>query len=437
MMRHADLLARLLPPASFDARGAAIAAELAAEGDALDVALGDSDHLLDEADPLATAALAADWERVYGLPDPALPVATRALAPGVYALTAADLASFGRAGSASYLTAAGVVATAGADVPRISANGLLIEAAATNLALYSEQLDTWSNVRASVIPNAATAPDGNVTADKLVEDSSVTTTHEAYSYVNKAAAPITYTYSVFAKAAERTQLLLLLDSSIAGSARCLFDLAAGTAGIPSLVGGFSGAAAGIVALANGWYRCWVSAVSDSDTKVYFEQFLCVGGSYAYTGDGASGLYLWGGQLEAAPAPSSYIPTTASTATRAADFASVPVPQSLPERRAALLAKIRLLGGQSAAFFVALAAALGYAITITECHPQTSEDDSEYEARDDQYRFIWIVNAALYALRELCSEDDSETATAVWGNALLETFITRYKPAHTIVLFAYS
>jgi uncharacterized protein YmfQ (DUF2313 family) len=113
-----------------------------------------------------------------------------------------------------------------------------------------------------------------------------------------------------------------------------------------------------------------------------------------------------------------------------------ISQSFQERRAALVTKVTMRGGQSPAFFVALAAALGYAITITECHPQTSEDDTEYAAHDERFRFVWYVNSALYTLRELSSEDDTEMATAVWGNGLLEAVVKRYRPAHTLVLFAY-
>lgn len=117
--------------------------------------------------------------------------------------------------------------------------------------------------------------------------------------------------------------------------------------------------------------------------------------------------------------------------------SLGIVQSIAERRAALVAKVTMLGGQTKAFFIALAAAHGYTISITEMTLHTTESDTEVPVNDDQYRFIWQVNSALYNLRELTSEDDTEMPTAVWGNALLECVINRYKPAHHYVIFAYS
>lgn len=117
--------------------------------------------------------------------------------------------------------------------------------------------------------------------------------------------------------------------------------------------------------------------------------------------------------------------------------AIGISQSFQERRAALVAKVTMQGGQTKAFFIDLALTLGYVITITECSPHTTEFDTEHPIYDEQYRFVWFVNSALNTVRELTSEDDTEMATAVWGNALLEAVITRYKPAHTLALFAYA
>lgn len=91
-MTHSDLLALLLPPTSLDPNNAALAAELVAEGNALDLALGYADQLLLEADPRTASATLADWERVYGLPESFITQAgiTQSIAERRAALVAKD-----------------------------------------------------------------------------------------------------------------------------------------------------------------------------------------------------------------------------------------------------------------------------------------------------------------------------------------------------------
>lgn len=112
-------------------------------------------------------------------------------------------------------------------------------------------------------------------------------------------------------------------------------------------------------------------------------------------------------------------------------------QSTQERRAALVAKVNMVGGQDQAFFIGLAADLGYMVTITEWRPHTTEDDTEYPVTDEPWRFVWQVNAPLNSIREQTTEDDTEMALEVWGNDLLECVISRFKPAHTHVIFSYA
>lgn len=66
-MRHAELLGRLLPPGAYDLTEPNLAAELEAEGAALDAALESGNRLLNEIDPATAYSTLGDWERVYGI----------------------------------------------------------------------------------------------------------------------------------------------------------------------------------------------------------------------------------------------------------------------------------------------------------------------------------------------------------------------------------
>jgi hypothetical protein len=69
---------------------------------------------------------------------------------------------------------------------------------------------------------------------------------------------------------------------------------------------------------NGWYRCSVTHIGVGATSGLQTVLSQNGISVGYTGDGSSGVYIWGAQLEKSNKATSYIPTTTTVVTRPAD-----------------------------------------------------------------------------------------------------------------------
>lgn len=112
-------------------------------------------------------------------------------------------------------------------------------------------------------------------------------------------------------------------------------------------------------------------------------------------------------------------------------------QTVAQRRAALVGRLSTLGGQSAAYFIGLAAALGYAITITEFWEHTVNDDVDHGLYSSAWTFAWQVNAALNTVTDITVDSTVDDPIAAWGNSLLECVFKRLEPAHTTVLFSYT
>jgi uncharacterized protein YmfQ (DUF2313 family) len=110
---------------------------------------------------------------------------------------------------------------------------------------------------------------------------------------------------------------------------------------------------------------------------------------------------------------------------------------LAARRAAVVGRLTTIGGQSAAYYEALADSLGYEITVTEESVHTCMSDCMDPVNSEEWRFVWNVNVAeAETPRVLTCMDECTTPLRVWGNELLECTINRLKPAHTFVRFIY-
>lgn len=114
-------------------------------------------------------------------------------------------------------------------------------------------------------------------------------------------------------------------------------------------------------------------------------------------------------------------------------------ETLQGRRADLIAKLTSTGGQSPAYFIAVAAALGYTITITEFRPfRAGYSSAGDQLTNNEWAHTWQVNAPETTISNFrAGQSQAGEPLRTWGNERLECTMNDLKPAHTHVLFAYS
>jgi hypothetical protein len=227
----------------------------------------------------------------------------------VDATTGAELVTFSRTSDGTATNSSGNLIVVPANMPRFDHDpvtgeslGLLVEEQRANLLLRSEEFDTtWDATLSTVSNNTTTAPNGTTTADSLSVNNTQTIINAYISQdVTKPAAALTYSVSVYAKANQYNRITVTCHDTATLSNRALatVDLSNGTfVTSPSAAGTFSNAAGGtIVDAGNGWYRIGFTFTTSTETSIRTR--LSARDSSATTGDGTSGLYLWGAQLEA-------------------------------------------------------------------------------------------------------------------------------------------
>ncbi len=208
----------------------------------------------------------------------------------------------GRASTKTYFDSNGVLQTAASGVAvtdygyvdgRWVSKGLSLEPQATNLLLQSENFASSSeSLAATVTADSTSAPNGQVTADKIDFAADVNGKHYNIDYIGNPAG-LTYTYSVYLRATTNCVVVLrLANLSITEDAYVTCQLT------------------------TEWKRFSVSrafALTGTHLRMGLDNRTGFGSDGA-----AKTVYAWGAQLETGPVATSYIPTTTAQVTRAAD-----------------------------------------------------------------------------------------------------------------------
>ena len=213
--------------------------------------------------------------------------------------------TFYRNSLATYTDDKGIIRTVPENVPRFDHDpttgeslGLLIEESRTNVGLYSEQFNQWTNDGVTVSANATTAPDGTTTADLITGTSG----NRRIYLINVVSNGPVYTYSIFVK--KNVGSTIRFDNINVGSTSTQFNF---DTGVLTLSGNFTSGT--VTSYLNGWYRISLTYTSNGASA-------SLGPYFVNTNDSC---YMWGYQFELGSFPTSYIPTSGSAVTRSADF----------------------------------------------------------------------------------------------------------------------
>jgi hypothetical protein len=236
--------------------------------------------------------------------------------------------TFTRSGNATRVNSDGLIELVTTNVPRLNyplidgvvsgCPSLLLEPQRINLVTYSEdfsQLSSQSNV--TITDNQVISPDGTQNAASFI-DNGTSGVHRAFSvYSSTIASGQLVAHSVFAKAKEHKWFQLSTGGNT-NDQWANFDLENG------VIGNSSSSANPIIEdYGNGWYRCILFATTSANNAsvagllTLTNNLDVTSRSPSYSGNG-EGVYIFGLQLEEGSYPTSYIPTSGTTATRSAE-----------------------------------------------------------------------------------------------------------------------
>lgn len=192
-------------------------------------------------------------------------------------------------------------ATRATTATRVDSAGL-VDLVPYNLLQYSEMLSNaaWTKTAASVTANTTTAPDGTLTADSFIEDNT-TAAHQTIQTSLSSAGGV-YTSSIYLKPNGRSWAFINITA--AANYGAWFDVQNGVVGtIQANI-----TTATITSVGNGWYRCTLTANTGALNPRISLNLSTGNNVSSYTGNGTSGIFIWGAQLVEGTSARDYLRT---------------------------------------------------------------------------------------------------------------------------------
>jgi hypothetical protein len=174
-----------------------------------------------------------------------------------------------------------------------------------NLIYPSIPDSNWTVDQYSINENSITAPDGTTTASKIVLDNGITGAYNIEKLVNVSINNF-YTFSIYAKAGEFSVFNFDTQDQHFNQVNVVVDLSSGSI----LESGVDVIDSSITSVGDEWYRIVMvgKCILSASSKFIIRNF-------EDTGDGSSGFYLWGAQLEQRDAVTAYTPTNGAPVTK--------------------------------------------------------------------------------------------------------------------------
>ena len=196
------------------------------------------------------------------------------------------------------------------NVPRLTyQNGgggcpsLLLEKQSTNLVVQSNDMTTWANGGGTMTKNAATSPDGTNNALSFDNTADCSTFAGASNGV--------YSWSVYVKQGTSPTASIDMSDGATGDVITTFTFATKTFSGTSSGGQWTSPSTSYIECGNGWFRITLIATKNAGSSI----------GHKIIASGSGYTYVYGAQLELGSYPTSYIPTTSSSATRVLDECS--------------------------------------------------------------------------------------------------------------------